>query len=209
MIVLAGGHVVLPDRVLPGGSVLIDQGRIVGIDARDVEAVAGAEVRPMDGRTLVPGFIDVHVHGVEGIDVLDGPAAVGQVASRLPRYGVTAFCPTSVACAPADLRIFLLAVDAARAAPAPGSARTLPAHLESNFINPAWNGAQPAHCLRRWGGRAHQGADPSSFSGDDIVRVIANSRDAVAIVTLAPELDGGLDLRPPAPEGRAHRLDRP
>jgi N-acetylglucosamine-6-phosphate deacetylase len=194
MIVLAGGRVVLPDRVLTEGSVVIDQGRIVGIHDGSIEEASGADVRPMRGRTLVPGFIDVHVHGVEGTDVLEGPSAVGTVASRLPRYGVTAFCPTSVACTPADLQTFLAAVAAACAAPARGSARVLPAHLESNFINPAWNGAQPAHCLRSPASRAGHETGPLAFSGHDITRVIAAGREAVAIVTMAPELDGGLDL---------------
>ena len=37
----------------------------------------------------MPGFVDVHVHGIEGIDVLDGADAVADVAARLPKYGVT------------------------------------------------------------------------------------------------------------------------
>ena len=98
---------------------------------------------------IVPGFIDVHVHGVEGIDVLDDePVPWRRVAADLPKYGVTAFCPTSVACAPARLATLLAAVAAARSRAAPRSARVLPAHLESNFINPEWNGAQPSDCLR-------------------------------------------------------------
>ena len=55
------------------------------------------------GHYIVPGFIDVHVHGVDGIDALDVPGGaepVALIADRLPRYGVTAFCPTTVACAP-------------------------------------------------------------------------------------------------------------
>jgi len=194
MIVLAGGDVVLPDRVLAGGSVVIDRDRIVEIHERPVDVAAGAGVLPMRGRIVVPGFIDVHVHGVLGRDVLDGALAVGEVASRLPRYGVTGFCPTAVACAPADLQPFLQAVAAARAVAAPGAARVLKAHLESNFINPAWSGAQPAHCLRA-PGRARQAvAGAAAFSGDDVLRVMDAHRDAVGIVTVAPEIEGGLDL---------------
>jgi len=85
---------------------------------------------------------------LQGTDVLDDAEAVRRVAAALPGTGVTAFCPTSVACEPATLQRMLEAVRQARQAPAPGAARVLPAHLESNFINPAWNGAQPAGCLR-------------------------------------------------------------
>ena len=98
---------------------------------------------------VVPGFIDVHVHGVEGHDTLDGGDAVAQIAARLPRYGVTAFCPTTVACAPDALRGVSRSRSAARVPRRRRrGARVLPAHLESNFINPEYRGAQPADCLR-------------------------------------------------------------
>lgn len=189
---LTGGALVLPDGVLPIGTLVLDEGRIV--DVREgAEAVPGAEMRDVTGHVVVPGFIDVHVHGVAGVDVLEGPAAVAAVAAALPRYGVTAFCPTSVACDPETLRAFLDAVAQARASRPPGSARVLPAHLESNFINPEWSGAQPSGCLR-----VHRppvdGPTPESFDAGHILRAIEDAGPHVGIVTLAPELPGGLGL---------------
>ena len=122
------------------------------------------------------------------------PARWPTVAARLPKFGVTAFCPTSVACAPETLQTFLDAVARARRTLEAGSARVLPAHLESNFINPEWNGAQPAHCLRTYGGGSREGADGAAFSADAILRVMESGRDSIAIVTVAPELPGGIDL---------------
>ena len=196
MIVLAGADLVLPDRVLPGGSLVIDDGRIVAIEPRAIDGPAGATRVDLTGHLVMPGFVDVHVHGVDGIDVLDGPAAVADVAARLPRFGVTAFCPTSVACPPGVLATLLAAVAAARLATPRGSARVLPAHLESNFINPEWNGAQPAACLRLppAGDRRSGIGDRGEYSGRDILDVIAAHRGAAGLVTLAPELPGGLDL---------------
>ncbi len=196
MIVLAGADVVLPDGVLHGGSVLVEDGRIVDITEQAVDGPAAATRLALPGHTIVPGFIDVHVHGVNGVDVLDGPDALADVARVLPRYGVTAFCPTSVACTPMALRVLLDAVRRAARHRAPGSARVLPAHLESNFINPAWTGAQPVECLREYDGRTGDtGPDGAGgFTGDDILRTIGASRPEVGIVTLAPEMSGGLDL---------------
>lgn len=193
MIALAGADLVLPDRILEGGSLLIDGGRIAGVEPRAVRPAA-ADVRTLAGHIIVPGFIDVHVHGVAGIDVLDAPDAVARVAAHLPRYGVTGFCPTSVACDPATLTVFLAAVTRARAMPAARSAAVLGAHLESNFINPAWNGAQPADCLRTYGGHSLVTPGPGAFTGDDIMRVLHAGQAGVAIVTVAPELDGGIEL---------------
>ncbi|HET9705697.1 MAG TPA: N-acetylglucosamine-6-phosphate deacetylase [Vicinamibacterales bacterium] len=189
MIVLAGASLVLPDRIVERGSLVIKDGRIAAIEPRTIDRHGGADIVNLRDHVIVPGFIDAHVHGVEGIDVLDGPEAVAHVASRLPKYGVTGFCPTSIACAPQPLGILLSAVTAARTTGHPRSARVLPAHLESNFINPEWAGAQPAACLRIYKGGAH-----GTFTGDDIMRVIAGHRASVGIVTVAPELDRGIDL---------------
>jgi N-acetylglucosamine-6-phosphate deacetylase len=188
MIALSGADLVLPDRVLPGEAVVIDGGTIDSVRPAATLPRA-AEVVDLSGHILVPGFIDVHVHGLEGIDVLDGPDAVAGVAARLPKYGVTAFCPTSIACPPAQLATLLSAVAAQRASAPPASARVLGAHLESNFLNPEWNGAQPQTCLR-----VPRDTTTAPFSGADIRRIIEAHRDSVRIVTLAPELPGALDL---------------
>jgi len=152
MIVLSGASLVLPDRILSPGTLLIDEGRIAEIRPDAPSGGHSASHFAFHGHYIVPGFIDVHVHGVDGIDSLDtrpdGGDAVAAIAERLPRYGVTAFCPTTVACAPDALRRVLDQVRRARQTPSARAARVLPAHLESNFINPEYRGAQPSGCLR-------------------------------------------------------------
>ncbi len=191
MIVLAGGDIVLPDRILASASLVIDRGRIAAIDATR-GGPSEASVVDVRDSYVVPGFVDVHVHGVEGHDTLDGAGAIAEIAKRLPRYGVTAFCPTTVACAPADLELTLRQVGDARVEPAGGAARVLPAHLESNFINPEYRGAQPAECLRLPTDERRDG----EFSGRDILGVIEARAADVGIVTVAPEIDGALALIP-------------
>lgn len=199
MIVLSGADLILPDRILSPGTLVIDGDRIV-----DVRAGAHHDSPfALRGHSIVPGFIDVHVHGLEGVDTLDGGGAIASIAARLPRYGVTAFCPTTVACRPQALRGVLDQVRRARETPPPG-ARVLPAHLESNFISGEYRGAQPASCLRSPRAAldqlsesriAHADASAQSeFDGSDILREIDRSAPDVGIVTVAPELDGGLDL---------------
>ena len=195
MILLAGANLVLPDRVLERSSLLIDDDAIALIEQRVIDTPAGATRIDLQGSFVVPGFVDVHVHGVEGIDVLDDSESVAAIAAKLPRYGVTAFCPTSVACSPRDLRSMLKQIAAIRQSPAVESAQVLPAHLESNFINPEYHGAQPLACLRRPPTpHAAQLTDLGEYSGDDILDAIEDYRASVGIVTLAPELEGGLDL---------------
>ena len=100
MILLSGATVVLPDRLLDPGTVVIDGERIVDVIEGARSSSGSDEQFDLHHHYLVPGFIDVHVHGAEGTDTLDGVDAVRRIARRLPRYGVTAFCPTSVACSP-------------------------------------------------------------------------------------------------------------
>jgi len=203
MIILAGADLVLPDRVLGHGTLVIDDGRIADIaeGPRPIEApLTEGAYRDLRDCLVLPGFIDGHVHGLLGVDTLDGDDAIEAIARALPRFGVTAFCPTSVACGPAALARMLAAIGRARATPPAHAARVLPAHLESNFVNPLWAGAQPRSCLRPPPG-APPGPDAAAgargaaaFSAEDILDVIDAARADVGIVTLAPELPGALDL---------------
>ena len=193
MILLAGADLVLPDRLLPSGSLIIDADRIVAIELGMIDTPRGATRIDLGGFIIAPGFVDVHVHGLEGVDVLDGAHAIADVARRLPRYGVTAFCPTSIACDPPTLDLMLTAIDSLRKTSTAHSARVVAAHLESNFINPEFNGAQPAECLRL-PYRVSATDAASDFDGQAILDSIAAHRDSVGIITVAPELDGGIDL---------------
>jgi N-acetylglucosamine-6-phosphate deacetylase len=203
VIVLSGADLVLPDRVLTPGTLVLDGGRIV--DVRRGSSFAGGHPHPLfafRGHYIVPGFIDVHVHGVDGVDALDAGSAISTIAASLPRHGVTAFCPTTTACAPDELRRVLTQVRDARATPTPRAARVLPAHLESNFISPEFRGAQPLLCLRSpraaLGGPVKIGHpvrdDDDRFAAADVLSEIDRAGGDVGIVTLAPELEGGVDL---------------
>jgi N-acetylglucosamine-6-phosphate deacetylase len=214
MIVLSGAALVLPDRLLTAGTLVIEDGRITEIRP-DAAAPHGPSSFAFHGHYIVPGFIDVHVHGVDGVDSQDPGDPITFIAGRLPKYGVTAFCPTTVACPPGMLRHVLDQVRCARQTPHGRSARVLPAHLESNFINAEYRGAQPSGCLRspqaalgsgRSGGSGRFApGEPASpklgdvgrsegWDGADILAEIERTAPDVGIVTVAPELAGGLDL---------------
>lgn len=196
---LAGADLVLPDRVAANHTLVIEHGRIAEVSGSLRTVTAGERRLDLSGHIILPGFIDVHVHGVAGRDVQDGAAgrriedgagAIAAIAATLPRYGVAAFCPTTVACSAEDLTAVLNEIRALRAALPPRSSRVLPAHLESNFINQNFAGAQPISCLRMPPriDRALGDVD------DDIIRAIYQALPDVSIMTVAPELAGGLDL---------------
>jgi len=187
---LHAGTVVRPDRVGLDCTIVLEDDRIVDVaDGRQRGGAGDVDV-DLRSRTVVPAFIDAHVHGVAGTDVLEGAGAVGRVAARLPQWGVAAFCPTSIAC-PADVLIsFLRDVATERQTLRPGSARVLAAHLESNFLNPDLRGAQPLEYICPAAGPQQAGA----IAPSEILRVLDDWRSSIGIVTLAPETPGALDL---------------
>ena len=186
MIVLAGADVVLAEGIRSPATLIIEGDRITDVVPGSTSAGTAAQHYDLSGYVIVPGFVDVHVHGVDGTDVLDAPDALTKIAAGLPKYGVTAFCPTTVACSAAVLERTLESVRHLRAQPSAHGAQVIGAHLESNFVNPEYKGAQPGEYLYR----------PSSEEAEPILREILRSRQSVSIVTLAPELDGALDMIP-------------
>ncbi len=193
--VLAGADLVLPDRVLTAGTLIVDAGRIVEVRS-GASPAAPSQGAGLHGHLIVPGFVDAHVHGVDGVDTLDQGQPIAAMAARLPRYGVTAFSPTSLTCAPQDLRRVLQQVRAARERPEPGASRVLPAHVEGPFLHHEYRGAQPAQWLRAplaaledW-----TAGGAGTDQGGATLGVLDAFAPDVDVVTLAPEIEGGLRL---------------
>jgi N-acetylglucosamine-6-phosphate deacetylase len=129
------------------GSILTDDGWRRGRIRYDghVRAVDG---RPIDAPRppyVVPGFVDLHVHGGGGADVMTGEAAVRRTAMIHARHGTTALVATTVTAPSEDIAAALAGIEAVRRAPAAGEAQVLGAHLEGPFLNPDKLGAQPPY----------------------------------------------------------------
>ena len=99
-----------------------------------------------DDRFIVPGFVDLHVHGGHGADCMEGADAVRRMAGFHARHGTTALLATTVTAPAADLRRAMAGIAAAMHEPGPG-ARILGAHLEGPFISPHALGAQPPFAI--------------------------------------------------------------
>src|SRR5688572_32031424 len=98
---LRGARLVLPEGVVEGKSLLVDRGLIARI-ANDGESSSAEPTWYLDGLTLYPGLIDVHIHGAAGVDMMEASAAdIAHVSQFLASQGVTAWLPTLVP-APAE-----------------------------------------------------------------------------------------------------------
>jgi len=96
-LLLRNACVVLPDRLLKSAAVLIEAGRIASIVASEAARLSDDVSLDLDGLTVYPGFIDVHLHGAVGVDTMDASAAqLSQVSHFLVTQGVTGWLPTLV-----------------------------------------------------------------------------------------------------------------
>lgn len=179
---VTGGTVVTQTEVIERGIVLCEDGRIsfVGRE-QDAAPEPGARILDASGCTVFPGLIDTHVHGSGGDDLMaHGVDGIRRIAQSQLRYGVTAFLPTTIAARHDDLlRMIANTLDAENGGEP--AAEILGFHLEGPYINLRFKGAQPDQGIR----------DPDF---DECRELLAAARGRIRIMTLAPELPGGIEL---------------
>lgn len=178
-------NVLTPQGLLKGGSLLVgEDGTIVAVGATALDAGDGVPEVDLRGRTVLPGLIDVHVHGGNGCQVMD---ATRDSLAGMSRYhaahGTTAFLATTQTDSPEKIEAALRSVSRYMAADDPDAsagAQVLGVHLEGPFLNAARAGAQS---------REHLIA-PQPAMIDQFLQA-ADGR--IRLVTIAPELPGGLE----------------
>jgi N-acetylglucosamine-6-phosphate deacetylase len=164
------------------GNILTPSGWIAGsIDfGRHIGAIDGVTADPAHNSDdfILPGFIDLHVHGGAGRDMMEGGDAPHAIARIHARHGTTSLLATTMTAPPSDIVTALRAIGAAMAAPQPGGARILGVHLEGPYINPGKLGAQPPF------------AREATLAEVQALEEYAPMR----LITVAPEMPGHLDL---------------
>ncbi len=139
---IVNGKVYTPDRILPQGIVLIEGERIVAIgSANAIPVPPEAEVIDAEGMAVVPGFVDLHLHGLKGHDAM-GPG-LAQMIHDLPAFGVTAFLATTLTL-PRDETLAALEAMAKVLEGPPLGAECAGIHLEGPFLSPARPGMATA-----------------------------------------------------------------
>lgn len=179
MLYVKSRAIVAPEALLEDSAVLVEGGRIVAVSrAEEVACPKGAQTLEAGDLLLAPGFIDLQINGAFGEDFTANPAAIWEVASKLPQYGVTTFLPTIITSPPESVAA---AQDVICQGPPPGfrGATPLGLHLEGPFLNRDKRGAH----------------DPTHLRLPDVAAISQWSPDeGVRMVTLAPELPGALPV---------------
>jgi N-acetylglucosamine-6-phosphate deacetylase len=173
--VFVGGTIVLPDRLLTAGQVELTAGRISAIHETPHPSSSTKRI-DLAGRYLVPGYIDLHVHGGAGSDFMDGTAdAFRTVCQAHLRHGTTSLLPTTTV---ARHEQILAVLDLCRRfrKEETGGARVLGAHFYGPYFGREAAGCHPAHPLRV--------PDPAEYTA------YLDFADAICTATVAPELSG-------------------
>ena len=168
------GHILTPQGYLRG-EMHVHQGRITTLEGTPVDE---ATVRGSPLPLLLPGFVDLHVHGGGGHDTMSGGDAALQVARVHAQHGTTSMLATTMTAPLPEIQAALRALAPQAAHRSAGSARVLGVHLEGPYLNPGKLGAQPDFA--------------ATATLDDVLALHALA--PLRLITIAPEVPGHLAL---------------
>ena len=183
-IIIINGTIITPFHLVSGKAIIVEKGRIreiVNKEELSAATLTGAEVIEGKDKYIVPGYIDIHVHGGGGSDVMDGDyEAINQVAIAHSHFGTTSFLPTTMTMSKdkiiRSLRSICKAVKKGTA-----GAEILGIHMEGPYINPEKKGAQKEDDIKK-------------ISIEEFLEFNQASGNLIRLVTIAPEMPGAIGL---------------
>lgn len=196
-IVIYASRILTPTEEISDGLILVEGTRIVSIGHRDeVKVPDGALDYVATGMTVVPGFVDIHIHGAGGHDVMEGNArALDRITSTVARYGTTSMLATTVTAPVEDtckslegIARYIKNQEKHHEENPRLAAEILGIHLEGPFISKARRGVHPPSAIAR----------PSIEMFEAFLKA---AEGRVRILTIAPEIPGALELTQAAVAG--------
>ena len=176
-----------PGEEIQNPLLVVEDGLISEVSSRSTKEVPGhASLVDFGDAVLAPGFVDIHMHGGAGLDVMRAlPSELPRLGRFLTTYGVTGYFPTTVA-APLDATCAALgrladAIEAAATNANPVQARPLGIHLEGPFLSHKRRGVHPPENL----------VTPTVEIFD---RLWQAARGHVRMLTIAPEIPGAMEV---------------
>jgi len=176
------GDIVTPYTNIRNGLIVVENGKItyVGEEEKSLEK-KDYTVLDFTDHYIVPGFIDIHVHGCEGANAFDGsPQSLKAMAYNLAKHGVTAFLPTA-GTLPKDMLIKIASTVSEVMASDYVGAEISGLNIEGPFLNPEKKGAMIVGFMRK----------PNIEEAREILEA---SKGSLKIMTIAPELEGALEI---------------
>lgn len=184
-ILLNNVQIYAENNTIENGFIKIEDGKIaeIGNSSQLGDQEGYQQITLPSNYKVIPGFIDVHIHGVAGADTMDAtPGALDTMARALPKEGTTSFLATTITQDKKEIEKALLnAGDYINNSQSHGKAEVLGIHLEGPFVNEKRAGAQPVEHMIK----------PEVGLFNEWQKL---SQNHIKLVTLAPEVPGGLEL---------------
>jgi len=183
-IIIINGIIITPFQLSCGKAIIVEKGKIIAIinkEELNTATLTGVEVIEANDKFVVPGYIDIHIHGGGGSDVMDGNyEAINQIAITHSRFGTTAFLPTTMTMSKNKIIRSLRSICEAAEKGTTG-AKILGVHLEGPYINPEKKGAQKEKDIKK-------------ISIEEFLEFNHVSGNLIRLVTIAPEIPGAVDF---------------
>lgn len=177
--ILKAGRVVLPHREIVGGWVKVENEKITEIG----EGTPPGEAVDLGELTLIPGLVEIHIHGGKGADTMDAtPQALETMAQLVVTGGVTSFLPTTMSASPEGVARAVENIGKHMGVSFPHGARILGVHIEGPFISAEFKGAQLESTIR-----------PGTREEVDKLYELL-PQGGLKLMTVAPEIPGHLDF---------------
>ena len=173
------GQVILSDRIIPSGTILVSNGKIIAVSDSKIKVDDALELNAK-GMYISPGFIDIHVHGGGGHDFMDGTKeAFLKIAETHAKYGTTAMLPTTLT---SEKEGLLQTLDAYLEADKENlkGASFIGMHLEGPYFALSQRGAQDPKYIRN--------PDPKEY------KEVLEGRPFIKRWSAAPELPGAIEF---------------
>ena len=177
-LLLRDARIVLPNRIVEDGTIHIEDEQIVSINEGQTET--DAETLSLGGATVLPGFIDVHIHGAAGVDVMEASAdGLAVVSAYLATQGVSGWLATLVP--GSDENYASVSAAVGQSMNDSRGARVLGIHYEGPFVNTTQCGALHTEYFK-------------TYSRPEDLDSLPVPENAVRMTTMAPEVAGGVEL---------------
>ncbi|AEM77734.1 N-acetylglucosamine-6-phosphate deacetylase [Thermoanaerobacter wiegelii] len=173
-ILLKHGEIYTHDEIIYNGDLLISKGKILEMGKN--LSTNDAEVIDVEGKKIVPGFIDIHIHGGVGHDTMDANyEALNAISIHLAKHGVTSFCATTMTMDKNYILNALKNIDETMKKKTAG-AQILGAYVEGPFISKEHKGAQDEKYI----------IPPDKNLFDEFLEIAGGN---IKVIALAPEKD--------------------
>ena len=173
---MTNGTILWQDKWVLDMDLVYDE-KIIGLIGKEEKYDQPCQMIDLQGNRVIPGLIDVHIHGYQGSDAMDAKeSSLRNISTGIAANGVTSFLATTMTM---PMERIVAALEAIR--PLVGQhlsgAEILGVHLEGPFINPDYKGAQPEEAILL----------PEET-------ILGTFHDIIKVVTIAPERQGAMDM---------------